>query len=330
MRVLVLGGTRFVGRAIAAELLGAGHEVVCVHRGRHGAPPSGADSLVCDRRELAARADEVARLRVDGVVDVSARGRRDAETALPALPDVALVAISSIDVYRAYDAVWAGTVTDPVPLGEDAPLRTGPPPDADYVREGYDVAPGEVDNLDVERAYLARGATVCRLPVVYGPHDYVRREEFVLARVRAGRARIPIGAGSWLWSRGYAPELARGVRLALETGTAAGRAVNLCESRCATIRLWAEQILAAAGSDAELVRVPDEALPEELDFTGALPQHWLASPALARELLGWVHADPGPCVAESVAWHLAHPPAGPPPDLTADDGALAAAGARRA
>lgn len=325
MRVLVLGGTRFVGRAIAAELLAAGHEVVCVHRGRHGEPPPGADSLVCDRRALRERAGEVARLRPDGAIDVSARGGPDARSALPALPDVPLVAISSIDVYRAYDSVWRGTVTDAVPLTEESPLRDGPAPDAGHVPEGCDVLPGEVENLDVERPYLARGATVCRLPLVYGPHDYALREGFVLRRVRAGRRRIPFGGGNWLWSRGYAPELARGVRLALETGAAAGEALNLCEASCASVRAWAEQILAAAGAAAELVRVPDDALPEDLELTGALAQHWLASAARARALLGWVHADPRACVAESVRWHLEHPPPGSPGDFAADDAALAAA-----
>ena len=34
MRVIVLGGTRFIGRATVEELVAAGHEVMVVHRGR--------------------------------------------------------------------------------------------------------------------------------------------------------------------------------------------------------------------------------------------------------------------------------------------------------
>ena len=45
----------------------------------------------------------------------------------------------------------------------------------------------------------------------------------------------------------------------------------------------------------------------------------------AREMLGWVHADPAETVRRSVRWHLDHPPADPDPDFSADDAALAAA-----
>jgi nucleoside-diphosphate-sugar epimerase len=61
----------------------------------------------------------------------------------------------------------------------------------------------DYDKLDVEAAYLARQATVCRLPMVYGERDYQRREEPILRRVRAGRSHVPVGAGSWLFTRGY-------------------------------------------------------------------------------------------------------------------------------
>jgi nucleoside-diphosphate-sugar epimerase len=323
MRIIVLGGTRFIGRAVVAELVGAGHDVLVVHRGEH--EPAGLPDvphLHAHRRDLPSHAEELRRFRPDGVIDMSAMTGSDAAAALTALPEgPRLVAISSIDVYRAFASVWAGTVTDAVPLTESSRLRDGPPPDRAYVMEGYDYDPSEYENLDVERAYLARGATVCRLPMVYGPHDFKRREDFVLRRVRGGRRQIPIGAGGFLWSRGYAPELARGIRLAVETPAAAGEVLNLCEARCAPMRLWIEQLIAAAGAELDLVRVPDDALPEDLDITGDIAQHWMTSAARAQALLGWVHRDAAECVRESVRWHLEHPPGGDL-DFAADDRAL--------
>jgi nucleoside-diphosphate-sugar epimerase len=251
--------------------------------------------------------------------------RSDADIALAALPDgPRLVAVSSINVYRACSSVWAGTVTDAVPLAEDSAVRDIPLPD-DAVMDGYDYDPAEYENLDVEAAYLARGATVLRLPVVYGPHDFKRREDFVLRRVRAQRRRLPVGAGGFLCSRGYAPELARGIRLALEHPAAAGEVFNLCEAQCAPLRLWTEQIIAAASADLALVRVPDEALPEDLKITGEIAQPWLTSPAKAQALLGWLHRNPSDCVRESVNWHLQHPLDSGDGDFDADDRALSTA-----
>ncbi|MER5579646.1 reductase, partial [Streptomyces massasporeus] len=59
MRLLMLGGTEFVGRAVVEAALGRGWDVTVFHRGRHDAPP-GVRSLLGDRTApggLAALAD---------------------------------------------------------------------------------------------------------------------------------------------------------------------------------------------------------------------------------------------------------------------------------
>ncbi len=66
------------------------------------------------------------------------------------------------------------------------------------------------------------------------------------------------------------------------------------------MRLFCEQVIAAADARLELVRVPDEALPPDLVTTGTLSQHLLASPARAREVLGW-HATASPQVLHLAA-----------------------------
>ncbi len=326
MRTIVLGGTRFIGRWVVEELVAAGHEVLIVHRGEH--EPVGLPDvrhLHADRRRLGSHVDELRRFNADAVIDVSAMTRSDAAAALAALPDCArLVAVSSIDVYRAFASLRAGTVTDSLPLTEDSPLRDGPPPDRGYVMEGYDYDPAESDKLDVEAQFLGRGGVVCRLPMVYGPWDFKRREDFVLRRVRARRTQLPIGAGGFLWSRGFAPELARAIRLAVEHPTADGEIFNLCEAQCAPLRLWIEQIIAACGVEMELVRVPDQVLPEDLEITADIAQHWMVSAAKAADVLGWVHRDPTACVRASVEWHREHSPA-VDVDFAADERALAAA-----
>src|ERR1700744_816145 len=225
MRVLVLGGTRFIGLALVEELLGAGHAVAIVHRGEHEPDlPPAVEHIHTARRDLGARRGAIARFAPDAAVALAAMTAADAEAALAALdPAVRLVAVSTIESYRVFDSIYAGTVTDAVPLAEDAPLREGPYPNPEgAVSQGWDYDPGSYDKLTVEPLYLGGGAPFCRLPLFYGPRDYKRREDFVLARVRAGRERIPVGPGTFLPSRGYAPELARGLRLAARRGPGGG------------------------------------------------------------------------------------------------------------
>ncbi|HEV1991651.1 MAG TPA: NAD-dependent epimerase/dehydratase family protein [Candidatus Dormibacteraeota bacterium] len=315
-----MGGTRFIGRAIVEELAGAGHDLLIVHRGN--LEP---DDLVpvqhmhSERMELAAHRGELEAFRPDAAIDCRALTRADSEMAMSALPGgIRLVVISSLDVYRAFGAVNEERETDPVPIDEESPVRPNR-----YPYRGQMPGMDDYDKLDVEDVYLPRGATSVRLPMVYGAHDYQLREEFILRRVRAGRTRIPFGAGMWLACRGYVRDIARGVHLILQTPAAAGQVFNLCEDRTYSMRMWSRMILVAAGSDAELVRVADDLLPEDLKATGTMTQHIAASARKAKSMLRWTTSDPEASLRTTVRWHIAHPPTNPDPDFSADDRALA-------
>ena len=125
VRIVVLGGTRFIGLAIVAELDRAGHEVLVVHRGQHEPDELGhVQHLHIDRAHLATEAEKLMMFQPDGAIDVSAMNGRDAACALRALPEgLRLLALSSGDVYRAFSSVHEGVQTDAVPLDESAPLR---------------------------------------------------------------------------------------------------------------------------------------------------------------------------------------------------------------
>jgi nucleoside-diphosphate-sugar epimerase len=321
MRVLMIGGTKFIGRRITEQLLARGDDVTVVHRGEtEPAALAGCGHLHADRRDFAGLAAEVAALRPDTVVDTLAMSAADARAVLPHLPDCRLVVLSSCDVYRAYELMLDEQAGEPVPVTEESPVRRGR-----YPYRGRFPAPDDYEKLDVEPAYTERGGAVLRLGFVYGEHDPQRREEFVLRRVRAGRKRIPVGAASWLFSRCYVGDVAGAVLAAIDSDAAPGQVFNVVEPASGTAADWARQILAAAGHDAELVTVPDAAVPDDMDITRNQAQHMLIDSHKARELLGWRPGDTAAGVAASVRWHLAHPPSGTDADFGADDRALQAA-----
>jgi nucleoside-diphosphate-sugar epimerase len=115
------------------------------------------------------------------------------------------------------------------------------------------------------------------------------------------------------------------VLAALGSGRGAGQCLNIVEEQAAPMRLHYEQVIAAAGANLELVRVPDEALPPDLAVTGTISQHLLASPSRAREVLGWRASVDPQVPRRAVAWHLRHPPDDADPGFSADGTALAAA-----
>jgi nucleoside-diphosphate-sugar epimerase len=320
MRVLIIGGTKFIGRRVTEELIARGDDVTVVHRGQ--TEPGGLPEcrhLHADRRDFAGLAGEIRAVAPDAVLDTLAMSRSDVDAVLPYLPDVKLAVLSSADVYRAFELQESPTSEVPLPISEESPVRHGR-----YPYRGQGGRFEDYEKLDVEPAYLERGGTVLRLGFIYGEHDPQRREEFILRRVRAGRQRIPVGTGCLLLSRCYVGDVASAVLAALDTDAANGQIFNVVEPVSGTVADWVRQILAAAGHDAELVTVPDQAVPDDLDLTRHSAQHLLFDSHKARDLLGWRPAGAESGIAASVRWHLAHPPADPDPDFGPDDQALAA------
>ena len=319
MKVLVVGGTVFAGRATVRMLKDAGHDVAVLHRGNHE-PDDLADvtHIHGDRNDLSAIKAEIDAFGPDVVWDNMALFGRQAEHVTSTLGEHRYVVTSSMDVYKAYGSLHKGVATEPVPAFETSPVR-----EERYPYRGQFPGMDDYDKLDVEEIYLAAGATVLRWPMVYGPNDRQRREEYVLSRVRAGRDRIPVGSGTWLSSKGFVRDIAAGTKLAIESESVAGEIFNLGETVTYPMGLWTQMILDAAGSNAELVRVDDDKLPDDLDLTGAVQQHLLCDCSKARRVLGFEDTDPREALKVSVRWHLDNPPEQPKDDFSADDDALA-------
>lgn len=96
MRLLVLGGTRFLSRAVAEQAVGRGWDVTCACRGSSGPLPEGVTHLPWDRALDAPAA--LADGEWDGVVDVS-RTPSHVRRAVAAVPDSHWVFVSTINVY---------------------------------------------------------------------------------------------------------------------------------------------------------------------------------------------------------------------------------------
>ncbi|MFK0137967.1 NAD-dependent epimerase/dehydratase family protein [Streptomyces murinus] len=174
MRLLVLGGTEFVGRAVVEAALGRGWEVTVFNRGRHRSP-SGATVLRGDRTAPGGL-DALAEGDWDAVVDTwSAAPRAVHETARLLRGRVGRYAyVSSCSVYA-----W------PWPAGAraDAPLVEGAAADAEQREYAVDKRGGELAALE---SFGADGSLLVRAGLILGPYENVGRLPWWLARIARG------------------------------------------------------------------------------------------------------------------------------------------------
>ncbi|MEQ3550959.1 NAD-dependent epimerase/dehydratase family protein [Pseudonocardia nematodicida] len=188
MRVLVLGGTVFLSRAVAEAALAAGHDVTCANRGVSGSAPAGASPVVLDRSEPGAVAAALGTESFDAVVDVATMSAPWVRDALDALADRTghWTFVSSINAY-ADPGPRGGTVDQPTlaPLhGRPDPARQHTDPDL------YGAA--KVASEDAVRDRLGDRALVVRGGLMCGPYDDMDRFGYWAARfARGGPAVVP-------------------------------------------------------------------------------------------------------------------------------------------
>ena len=104
MKILVIGGTGFIGPPVVGELQRLGHRVAVFHRGKSTASlPPDIEHIIGDRQQIAEAQQNFEAFAPDAVVDLILSSGPQAEALMHVFHGVTrrIVAISSIDVYRA-------------------------------------------------------------------------------------------------------------------------------------------------------------------------------------------------------------------------------------
>lgn len=311
-RVLILGGTGFIGREIALAVARAGHPVTVFHRGHTpGDLPESVDRVFGDRRHLDQHADQLRAAQPKVVVDVIAYTESDAATCVKAFGGVAerLVVISSQDVYRAYErflGVGNGTL-ETVPYTEEAALRDHLYPYRDRVSGGNSWIT-DYDKILVERTVMADerlAATVLRLPMVYGPGDRQQRFAPYVHRMSDGRDAIALEEdhASWRWTRGYVTNVAHAVALVCGDDRAAGRVCNVGESDALSEAEWVTAVGRAADWSGRVVPIERSQWPTERQLPYDWSQDLVADTTRLRDELGYTEQiDRDEALRHTVAW----------------------------
>jgi 2'-hydroxyisoflavone reductase len=249
-KVLVIGGTLFIGRALVERLLERGDEVVILHRGS-GTPWDGrVGEIRCDRNDTAAVRAALAGASFDVVYDNVYDWQRGT-TAEQVAAAAEAAAGGGLRRYVFTSSVAAyGTGLD---HDERDPLA---PPDH---RDPY----GR-NKAESERALFALHresgvpVTTLRPAFIFGPNNPFDRETFFWDRIVAGRPVIIPGDGSRPMQWVHVDDVARVAIAASQADAANGAAYNLGSDPPVTQVEFVRALARAAGRDAELVHVPRE------------------------------------------------------------------------
>ncbi|WP_435746518.1 NAD-dependent epimerase/dehydratase family protein [Nocardioides sp. SYSU DS0663] len=313
MRLLVLGGSVFLSRAVAELAVERGHDVTCACRGASGSVPEGARHVPVDRAEALPEAIGTGSS-YDAVVDV-ARQPSWVRRAVERLGESHWVFVSTVNVYA--DESTPGGTPGSLPLREprweDADVSVDP--------EAY--GPMKVACESLVRAG-ARSSTVVRPGLIAGPGDPSGRFTYWVSRFADAAAR----------PRVLAPGDPEDVVQALDVRDLAAWVVDLAEDRAPGVHdavgpatpirdLLAAVARGCGGDGAALTWVPQEALagqgvepwsgPRSVPLWLPRPQydgllaHDAGPPAAAglgtrpveetaSDTLAWLHATPSAAV----------------------------------
>src|SRR5579863_4159481 len=249
MRVLVIGGTLFIGKLLVKRLLAADHEVTILHRKAEHPFGRRVRNAIADRNDAASIRNALASLRFDAVYGIAydwERGTTAAqvEATAKSIPGdlTRYVFMSSVAAYG-----------DGLNHSEDDPLASDIHADA-YVR----------NKAASERALFRMyhesrfPLVTMRPPFVYGTENPFYREAFFWDRLRLDRPIIIPGDGNRLMQFVYVNDLVEACFNALEKHTAPGRAFNVADEKPLTQVEAVTEFAKAIGKQPVVVRVPRE------------------------------------------------------------------------
>ncbi len=341
-RILVVGGTVFVGPSVVRELAANGHEVAVFHRGEHEvALPASVRHIHGDRAGISDHRMAFRAFAPDTVVDMRSMTESDARAVLDAVRGIAdrILAVSSMDVYRAYGRLHGTEPGPPLqpPFGEDSPLREKLYPYRDHTSAVIAQRPawlGEYDKILVERTVLGDdgiAGTVVRFPMVHGERDEQRRFYPLWKRIVDGRTAILMSAGSAAHraSRTHVDNAAHAVVVAATDDRARGRIYNVGDADPMAWIDWARLVATQLKWTGEFVVAPSAQMPTRLrdPRPDVWDHHLVSETSRIRRELGYrevVGREEG--LARALAWYaespLPDPPAAPDVDYAAEDEAL--------
>jgi nucleoside-diphosphate-sugar epimerase len=308
-KVLVVGGTLFIGRTLVSELLKAGHEVWVLHRKPEHDLGKRVGSIVADRNDPEAmrRALDLSNFEVvfDNVYDWE-RGTTAAQVEATAR------ACAGNHLHRYIFMSSVGAYGDGLNHHEGDALAQDDHPDP-YVRNKA------MSERALFRLHQRIGLPIVtiRPPFIYGSGNPFYREAFFWDRMRDNRPIVLPGDGRRLMQFIYIKDLVASCLRAMEEPGANGHAFNIANPRAITQAEVIAAFAEAAGKKPVVIRAPRERI-YHLGGHPMGPQLYFGfyfdvAPITlivtkAQRVLGFKPTDFVAGLKETYRWYLRHQP----------------------
>ncbi len=271
MRILVMGGTRFIGVYLTQLLVSQGHEVVLFNRGNKPAPVAGVTQIHGDRTDAADLKAKLAGESFDAIFDNNGRELADTQPLVELFNGKVqhFVYVSSAGVYLKSD---------------EMPHVEGDAVDPNSRHKG---------KFETETYLAEQGVpfTAVRPVYIYGPQNYNDVETWFFDRIVRDRP-LPIpGDGMALTQMGHVADLAAAMAAVLGNPAAVGQIYNISGERAVTFDGLARACAIAAGKDPASLKLVHYN-PKAFDFgkQKAFPlrvQHFFTRIEKAKTELNW-------------------------------------------
>jgi len=260
MRLLVLGGTHHVGRAVVESALARGDDVTTLTRGESGPPASGANARYADRTDPEALRSALADDTWDAVIDTWSKAPR-------VVGDSAALLSGRVGHYGYVSSRSVYSWPIPSRAGESAPVV-----DADASSDdGSDYAAAKRGGELAVLEHFDGPSVLARAGLILGPYEGVGRMPWWLRRIERGGDVLAPGPRDLPLQYIDCRDLAIWMLHAADEGIS-GAFNSVSKPGQATMESLLNACIAAIGSDAKLVWVD----PERIEAAGI--QEWIELP----------------------------------------------------
>ncbi len=315
MRILVIGGTRFIGYHLVWRFLQDGHEVTIFHR---GLTPDDFGSAVKriygDRRQPQEFRSKLKGLEFDVVVDMIAYRGEESRQVVNILSGRVghFIHISTGSVYIV-------TRDYPCPLREeDFNREVVPRPSAQDEWWVYGVNKRDCEVV-LQEAFAVNQfpVTIFRLPIVMGERDYTLRAYSYFLRIVDGGPLLLPDAGLNVFTHIYQGDVVKTIARNLLNAKSFGQVYNLAMEEIISLRSFVQKASAIIGKKVEVIDIPS-ALLDELPCGSSISPFSQRRPFVlavdkARRELSFSSTPVGVWLEKTIEWFFSQYN-GPPPE----------------